>query len=529
MTDVSINLLTEPLISASPCGALSLPGALAALVRDEVKHFAALRPHQAPAWHMFLVQLAALALHGGGRGELPRDEGEWRELLRGLTPEFPDDEPWRLVVEDWSKPAFLQPAVPRDVKLENPVPTPDALDLLITSKNHDLKQAVAEGAMQEDWIFALVSLQTGEGYGGSGNQGVARMNGGSSSRPMVTLAPLASGKAGTPPLGPWFCRDVRTLLETRAAELEKHSHLAYPAEGAIGLTWLAPWPEGAQLHLRELDIWFIEICRRVRLLRNESDIVAYKGTSAATRIDAKSLKGALGDPFAPVHKTDNKSLTLGEGDFDYHRLTDLLLSGDWALPLLARPGPFERAGETMALVCAALSRGNSRTDGFKSRILPLDGRKVRSLGERRPALFELAQEQMKEIENANKALGFALALASAGGDRGKMKKEHYRHAVEARAQLDRGADAIFFDHLWARDAAQQNGEKALQAEQMAFRRELTRIAGIAFGDALPAMPCAGLFRPRAEARARNAFASRLRGAFPELFAQAPAEDENHAA
>ena len=523
------NLLTQSLISAAPGGAHSLPGLLAALARDEVDSFPALRPHQAPAWHMFLVQLAALALHRGKQSELPRDESDWRDLLRGLTPDFADDAPWHLVVNDWMKPAFLQSPVPKGVKLENPLITPDALDLLITSKNHDLKQAVAQAAAPEDWIFALVSLQTGEGYGGSGNQGVARMNGGSSSRSMVTLAPLAGGKAMTPRHGAWFRRDIRALLESREAELERNSHLAYLDAGGLGLVWLAPWSEGAQLHLCELDIWFIEICRRIRLVGDRNGIFARKGTSKATRVDAKTFKGVLGDPFAPVHKTENKSLTLGEGDFDYARLTALLLSGDWDLPLLARPAPFERAGETMALVCAALSRGNSKTDGFKSRILPLDGKRAHALGARRQALFELAQDQMKDIDLIYKALGFALALAAAGGERNKMKKEHYSHAEGARSQFNRATDTLFFDHLWARDAAQQQNAEAAHAERNQFRCVLVRKAQTAFAAALPAIPCAGLFRPRAEARARSAFTGRLRKDFPDLFAKGFAKDADHAA
>ncbi|MCW2274733.1 CRISPR-associated protein Cse1 [Rhodoblastus acidophilus] len=523
------NLLTQPLIAAAPLGPLSLPGLLAALSRDEVDSLPALRPHQAPAWHMFLVQLGALAMHRSGRTELPREEGDWCDLLRGLTPDFADDAPWRLVVEDWTKPAFLQPPVPKAVKLENTVPTPDAMDLLITAKNHDLKQAVAQAAAPEDWIFALVSLQTGEGYGGRSNYGIARMNGGSSSRPMVTLAPLAGDKSMTPRSGAWFRRNVRTLLETRHAELQRHAQFAYPATGGLGLIWIAPWPDDAQLHLRELDIWFIEICRRVRICADCEGISAVKGLSKSTRIDAKAFNGALGDPFAPIHRTENKGLTLGDGDFDYSRLTTLLLSGDWELPILARPASFERTGDTMAVVCMALARGNSRTDGFKSRILPLDGRKAQSLGARRQALFELAQAQIEDIDKFDKALGYALAMVAAGGDRDKIKKEHYRHAAGARAAFDRTVDSEFFDHLWARDAAQQQSAEALKAEQTAFHQALLKNAEAAFEAAVAAVPCASLFRPRAEARARSAFAGRLRHEFPGLFAKAPAEDANHVA
>ena len=81
----------------------------------------------------------------------------WRRLLRGLTSDFPDDEPWHLVVDDLAKPAFMQPpATSEDRRKEykNRVETPDELDMLVTGKNHDLKINVAVNADPDDWIFA---------------------------------------------------------------------------------------------------------------------------------------------------------------------------------------------------------------------------------------------------------------------------------------------------------------------------------------------------------------------------------------
>src|SRR5690606_28169634 len=233
------NLLAQPLINTAQLGPLTLPGTLAALARDEVDDFPALRAHQGMFWHMFLVQLAALALHRAGETEIPQDEETWRRLLRWLTKDFPGDEPWCLVVDDWSKPAFMQAAVPDGVKVESPIPSPDALDLLITSKNHDLKQAVARGAKPEDWLFALISLQTGEGFGGAGNYGIARMNGGSSSRPMLGLAPLSGSgeRSMTPRPGAWFHRDVRVLLDPRDEGLDE-TKIEHALSGSVRLTLL---------------------------------------------------------------------------------------------------------------------------------------------------------------------------------------------------------------------------------------------------------------------------------------------------
>ena len=517
----SYNLLTRPLIRAVPQGALTLPGVIAALARDEVEGFPALRPHQSPGWHMFLVQLAALALHETGRPDIPEDEAAWAALLRGLTPDFTEDEPWSLVIEDATQPAFLQPPAPEGVTLNRDVPSADALDLLITSKNHDLKQAVARGGQPEDWLFALVSLQTGEGYGGAGNQGIARMNGGSSSRCMLALAPRsgsADDKTMTPRPGAWFRRDVDVLLETRDEQLKKHAHLEYRETGGIKLTWLEPWLENKQLQIKDLDIWFIEACRRIRLRQSGESLCARKGTSKATRINAKHLNGVLGDPFAPVNKTDNKSFTLGGGDFDYRKLTELVLSGDWELPLLARPASFEREGDTLMLIAQALARGNSKTEGFKSRALPIGGKVSRALGPRRAELHELAQAQIKTIETFDEALRNALALIAAGGDLGKVEEKAKKDYIrDAKGHLNQEVDTIFFDHLWKRFEAQEKGKEALQMEEKRFAEELLKRAQRIFEAARPTIPCVGIFRPRAEARAEREFRRVIREDFPELF------------
>ena len=111
-------------------------------------------------------------------------------MLRALTPTFGDDEPWRLVVEDPGQPAFMQCPAPKGIEgFRRRVLTPDDLDLLVTAKNHDLKQTVALEGRAEDWFFALIDLQTMAGYFGAGNYGIARMNGGYSTRPCVGLAP----------------------------------------------------------------------------------------------------------------------------------------------------------------------------------------------------------------------------------------------------------------------------------------------------------------------------------------------------
>ena len=487
-----MNLLEDPLFSVDPFGSLSLPGLLAASAQDEVRGFGRLRPHQRAAWHMFRVQLAALALRAGGRAEPPEDEATWAALLRALTPDLGDD-PWRLVVEDRGRPAFLQPPDPGGLKWE-PVPTPDALDLLITARNHDVKAAIAQNARPEDWAYALVSLQTSEGFGGRNNYGIARMNGGSSSRPMLGFAPAGAG--GAPDPSSWWRRDVGVLLRRQNTE-------TILTRGGPALLWCLPWPEGRQLPAQDLDPWFIEACRRIRLMERDGQLRAERAGSKAARVEAKAFAGALDDAWAPVHVAGEarKALTLGEGRFDYRRIVDLLLGGDWRPPAAAEAQNDEEAGD-LVLVAEALSRGNSKTDGLKTRIVPVPRHVLGFFMTDAVRVSTAAAAQMDEIKGADAALREAVALYAAAGDRTKVGKPHRQRAAAARGRLDAFADRVFFEHLWERVGAMADEATEMQARRR-FREVLTRAARTELRRAMSTIPCPSIRAPRAEVRARG--------------------------
>lgn len=483
LSAMSGNILTEALLSTDR-GWHSLPGLFAAMSRGEVATFPALRPHQRPAWHMFCVQLGVLALDAAGLRDLPEDEDGWRQALRALTRDFADDAPWQLIQPDRKRPGFLQPPDPGGQKW-TPVATPDALDMLITSRNHDVKREVARHAAPQDWIFALVSLQTMEGYGGAGNNGIARMNGGSSSRPMITLAPAGSGSADVDPSA-WWARDLRVLLARR--------------NGISGLTllWLCAWGDGPGFDLDRLDPMFIEVCRRIRLTRAGDRITAERSTSKVARVAAKEAKGNTGDPWAPVHKTDGKSFTLGEQDWSHEVLLRLLYSDEWQQPELSRQQPGEE-GEPMVLIAEAFARGNSKTDSFRSRLVPVPKVMVKAgLFGAKPV--SVAAEVQEDIDAIEVSLRNGLSLIAAGGVREKRGKPHYARAQPARDIYRHAADQLFFPQLWLRASAKVDVDFTL------IRRDfLTVLAGIArreFDSARSAIPCASLFRPRAEVRGR---------------------------
>lgn len=480
-----LDLLREPLIQTD-VGWHSLPGLLGAMARGEVQRFPALRPHQRPAWHMFLVQLSVLALSSVGWRNIPIVEEQWREALRSLSKSFPNDEPWHLIGTDRTRPAFLQPGDPGGLKWSE-VSTPDALDMLITSRNHDIKREIARNCAPQDWIFSLVSLQTMEGFGGSGNYGIARMNGGSSSRAMLSLAPTTKRTTRIDPSG-WWMRDVSSLLDDRIGN------------GGKTLIWQEPWPEGQVLELSALDPLFIEVCRRIRFIISQDGIVAERSTSKASRIAGKEAKGNVSDPWAPVHITQGKSLTLGDQDWSHELLFRLMFKTppEWVVPPLAQRLASE-ATEPMLLVAEAFARGNSKTDGFKSRIIPVPMALVRHLFGVRPQA--IAPDMLADIATVDLALRNGLATVAAGGLREKVKTPHYIRSQPARDALRRQADLLFFPELWARMAVKSDAE--LTPLRQGFLERLARVAREEFDRALPAIPCASLMRPRAEARGRQ--------------------------
>jgi len=178
-------------------------------------------------------------------------------------------------------------------------------------------------AEPEHWIYALVSLQTQEGFLGAGNYGVSRMNGGFASRPGLGIDP------GRGP-GARFVRDVRRLV---AARDDIVRHYGYRSRGGLALLWLEPWDGTSSLPSARLDPFYVEICRRVRLVAGgDGRLAALAAGSKAARVEAKLLKGDTGDPWTPCvpDKEGYKALTLYAGGFSYRRLVPLLFphSGD---------------------------------------------------------------------------------------------------------------------------------------------------------------------------------------------------------
>ncbi len=162
----------------------------------------------------------------------------------------------------------------------------------------------------------------------------------------------------------------------------------------------------------------------------------------------------------------------------------------------------------MLLIAEALSRGNSKTGGLKTRVIPVP-RHVLPMFQS-PQAAEITRELIEMIASADGALCNGLVLVAARGDRDKAKKVTYSFTIAARARFDRQIDAAFFPALWEGLAAAQADQAEQFAARSRFAARLVQYAEGEFNAALPTIPCTNILRPRAEARAHQAFWGRLR-------------------
>ena len=528
------NLLTDDLITVTqPDGTptpRTLPGVLADIMTGAATDFPSLWPHHSHPWQAFLVQLAAIATENAGLPAPPQDEAAWRTIISDLTPDHPGHEPWHLIVPDPMVPAFLQPPVRKPAQFHHynkTSPTPDSIDLLFPSDNHDVKRFMVTDAEPQAWIFALIATQTFNGYGGSRTYGVSRMNSSSGNRPGISLAP----HTGTPAAN--IRRDLIALLEF-LPELRYNYPRLSDRPDATSLFWLIPWDGSKtdQIELYGLHPLYIEVCRRIRLVSKPNGITALRASSKNPRVaDAVENRGITGDPWTPINISEEpKSLTIPKGGFSYHHLVNHLFSKDWTPPLLAKPTHDEaESPDPMILHAKALVRGKCKTEGYYERRILIRPTLKRSLRhpEERLVAQELAADLSKDISKVRKILSDALKKFNAHG-----KPDGKGSATPASNkfihQFDRLVDRDFFpglqDILEAETPQQQ--AQARQTWLTDGSSGLLDKARHTLNTAVNTLPTPIIRRRLAQDEARTHFESRLRqkNGFPSAFDNQPTVD-----
>lgn len=481
------DLLNSPFLTWRDSGRhrrlATLPGILSHLATGELGDFPRLRTHQLHPWCMFLTQLAAIALHRAGQTDPRLDEEAWRELLLALT--AGRHEPWCLVVENLEEPAFLQPPVPEGTMGDQWKEqfSPDDIDVLATAKAHDVKTSLIPNDDVEAWAYALVTLQTIQGVYGAGKYGVARMNGGYGSRCRV-------GYSSDATLSARFRRDVGVLLEFWPDQVAR----GYRDDG-VALVWTEPWDGTGALSIGDLAPYFVEICRRVRLVADDHGLV-FRGTTSRGRRCLNEIRGGdVGDPWIPIARDKGTALSVTGRGFHYELLVRLLFESDFAPPptqQLRNEDP-----DPLLFVAAGLARGEGGTEGLHERVLTLAGPVRWRLGSpdaRAPVGRRAVDRVVSAKTMRSKVLYPALKQLGVVADDG----------------FDARVDAVFFDHLFSTlDEADEDARLAWEGllrnlARAEVQRAITRCA----------LPCARRFK--LVSAAESVLAGCLKKHFPDL-------------
>jgi CRISPR system Cascade subunit CasA len=497
--EMQYSLLDDPIIEVrftdGKVDKTNLPGIFCALLEDSILSFEALQPHQQQPWFSFLVQIAAMAVAREMDGEISTEPATWRKALINLADG--SEAAWHLVVEEVSQPAFMQSPVPEgsleEAEYKSDIRTPDELDMLVTSKNHDLKGNRVLYPKPEYWLYALLTLQTMEGFLGRGNYGIVRMNGGFGNRPFVGLAPKLSW-------GVRFNRDLNVLLSYREKMLTM-----YNAKGHA-LLWMECWngTKASSISLADCDPYFMEICRRIRLIKNNGDICCYRTNTKASRIlTPDDLNGQTQDPWTPIEKKGVKALTLGESGFTYKLLQQLLLGEEYTTPIALE---FQGAEQNGAfLITQALVRGQGKTGGLHQRIVPVPPKVSSRLFDNPSSQKKLAKRAQERValtsEVQKKILYPAIASLLSSGKNEKIDYEKLAPWID---RFDQAIDDRFFESLWA--SVEVDPDEARKRWQLILLEEAEKL----LREAERSIPIADLRRLRAVSQARSIFYGRCR-------------------
>lgn len=487
------SLLDEPVITVryqhGETKATNLPGILVGLLDNTITSFEALQPHQQQAWYSFVVQLAAMAVARENNGDIPTQPDIWKKLLVNLADG--SEAAWHLVVDDVSQPAFMQPPVPEGslekAKYSSDIQTPDELDMLVTSKNHDLKGSRILRPNPEHWLFALLTLQSMDGIMGRGNYGIVRMNSGYGNRPFLGVTPDLSWSSR-------FNRDLRVLLDNRDDMFSTYKSNGY------SLLWVPHWDGGKKsgIQLFECDPYFLEICRRIRFKKTDGEILCFKTNTEASRITAPDdLNGITNDPWTPIRKKDAKTLTIGDqSGFTYDRIQELILGNKFKKPI-ALEFHDEKNGAYFLARC--MVRGQGKTYGLHRRIIPITSGVVKILQTKSDKeLF--AKRAHERVELASKVqtqiLNPSLRILMSNGENQKVEPKKIRVWTN---RFDQEIDRLFFESLW--DSVEMEPEEATSEWENILYEEAEKI----FKEAERSTPIAQLRRLRAISNARSKF------------------------
>jgi len=266
---------------------------------------------------------------------------------------------------------------------------------------------------------------------------------------------------------------------------------------------------GHQWNLTQLEPWFIESARPIRLRAAEDGtLFALGATSQARQIGPKSLEnGDVGDPWIPINVSDKKkgrsALTLSANGLTPELLTNLLFRQGFELTALQEPLPGD---EPAWFVLSSLVRGQGTTEGFHRIELPVPPKaRLMLLDEpQRGSLGHLAQKLLGDAEEVQKALNTALTVLTEGG----VEKADFKRVEDwiktARKEFGRRWEALYFPALW------RGAEEDHAAVRNDWQQQLVNAGQALLDEATERLPLPSNRTWRAITQAQHAWLGMLR-------------------
>ena len=298
-------------------------------------------------------------------------------------------------------------------------------------------------------------------------------------------------------------------------------------ESGIGLLWVIPW-DGTKVEARlsdELEPFYVEICRRVRLRWSLGKMTAVRANSDDRRI--VDVKGLTGDPWMPVSNNTNPKGTppafLTQRRFGYERVVDGLFSADWKQPFLLSPtsSGIGSSGD-MELVARGMVRGKGGTAGYHEKVIPLRHRTLQVFGRPggREELGDLARKRVERIGIVKGILSHAVSVFAAGGKTTDIADEHRARANKWAHKLDEIVDKDFLEDL-------QEEVNAVDGDRVhnEWLRKVIRGTYALLYIAADSLPCPSIHRYKARAEAERLFDMRIKQSLPFLFDDGDKESE----
>ena len=301
----------------------------------------------------------------------------------------------------------------------------------------------------------------------------------------------------------------------------------YPAGDGLTLLWLEPWNGQTSLLPSQLDVCYIEICRRVRLQTgHDGGIHALTTGTRVARIDAKALKGRTGDGWTPLvaDGTDRKALTITRESFSYKQLTALLFPRQADAQAVQRaPLQAIAAGDDalgLEVIARGMVRGQGKTEGFHERRVPVSTSVRRFLTEA-PTDYGAAVAADRVADAgliARKVLYPAALLVFTGapleGERKRDDDTAKKRAGRVLAEFDDLVDRTFFEDL---AIELEGGSESTEATAARARwiLQLMQHARTVLDRCAHAAPSAAMRSYRTRARARD----QLERAFHRYFGE----------